>query len=69
MGKYFMNLDDGDIGFADGEFGFNSKGEPLLRIDENMVTNMNTGEVHYVDSWDDDYAENPDDPMLFSFLA
>ena len=54
MSKYFMNLDDGDIGFAFDEFGINSKGDPLMRVGDNMITNMKTGEVHFVDSWADD---------------
>ena len=51
MGNFFMNLDDGDVGFAFDEFGINSKGETVMRISDNMITNMNTGEVHFVDSW------------------
>lgn len=54
MGKFFMDLDDGDIGFAFDEFGINSKGDPLMRVGDNMITNMNTGEVHFVDSWADE---------------
>ncbi len=53
MSKYFLDLDSGDIGFADGEFGYNSKGDPLMRVEDNMFTNMNTGEVHFADSWDE----------------
>ena len=64
MGKFFMNLDDGEIGFAFDEFGVNSKGDPLMRISGNMITNLNTGDVHFVDSWDeetnDDYGNNSD---------
>jgi len=48
------DLDDGDIGFAFDEFGINSKGDPLMRVGDNMITNMKTGEVHFVDSWADD---------------
>ena len=54
MGKFFMDLDDGDIGFAFDEFGVNSKGDPLMRVGDNMITNLNTGDVHFVDSWSDD---------------
>ena len=53
MGKFFMDLDNGDIGFAFDEFGVNSHGDPLMHISGNMVTNLNTGDVHFVDSWDD----------------
>ena len=60
MGKFFMNLDDGDIGFAFDEFGINSKGEPVMRVGDNMITNMNTGEVHFVDSWPDEQNDSGD---------
>ena len=53
MSKYFMDLDSGDIGFAFDDFGLNSKGDQLMRVGENMFTNMNTGEVHFADSWDE----------------
>ena len=54
MGKFFMNLDDGDIGFAFDEFGINPKGEELMHLSGNMVQNLNTGEIHFVDSWNDE---------------
>ena len=53
MSKYFMDLDNGDIGFSFDGFGLNSKGDPLMRVGDNMFTNMNTGEVHFADSWDE----------------
>lgn len=62
MGKFFMDLDDGDIGFAFDEFGVNSQGDPLMHISGNMITNLNTGDVHFVDSWgnetNDDYGDD-----------
>ncbi len=67
MGKFFMDLDDGDIGFSFGEFGVNSKGDPLMRVGDNMITNINTGEVHFVDSWDDESDDSLDDDFGDSF--
>ncbi len=51
MSRFFMDLDSGDIGFAFDDFGLNSKGDPLMRVGDNLFTNMNTGEVHFADSW------------------
>ena len=51
MGKFFMDLDNGDIGFAFDDFGVNSKGESLMRVGDDMFTNLDTGEVHFADSW------------------
>ncbi len=53
MSKYFLDQDSGDIGFAFDDFGLNSTGDPLMRVGDNMFTNMNTGEVHFADSWDE----------------
>ena len=61
MGKFFMNLDDGDIGFAFDDYGINSKGEPIMHVSGNMVTNLNTGDVHFVDSWPEDNDDFVDD--------
>ena len=58
MGKFFMDLDNGDIGFAFDDFGVNSKGESLMRVGDDMFTNLDTGEVHFADSW---AAESNDD--------
>ena len=60
MSKFFMNLDDGDIGFAFDEFGINSKGESVMHIGNNMVQNLNTREIHFVDSWSDDSVGSDD---------
>ena len=60
MGKYFMDLDSGDIGFAFDDYGINSKGESLMRVGDNMFTNLDTGEVHFADSWSD----KPDDDLF-----
>ena len=60
MSKFFMNLDDGDVSFAFDEFGVNSKGESVMHIDNNMVQNLNTGEIHFVDSWSND-SDSSDD--------
>ena len=46
-----MDLDNGDIGFAFDDFGINSKGESLMRVGDDMFTNLDTGEVHFADSW------------------
>ena len=63
MDNYFMNLDDGDIGVGFGDYGMNSKGEPLMKMGDNMVVNMKTGKMHFTYSWGNstDDADNPSD--------
>ena len=61
MSNYFMDMDNGDIGFADGDFGYSSSGDPLMRVGDNMFTNLDTGEVHFADSWDESKDELFDD--------
>ncbi len=66
MSDFFMDYDTGDIGFAFDDFGINSKGEELMHVGDNMIQNLATGEVHFVDHWpgdaeDDLWKDDSDD--------
>ena len=62
MGKFFMDLNNGDIGFAfDENSGVTSTGQPVMRVGDNMITNLMTGEVHFINSWDNDSDEDLDE--------
>ncbi len=66
MSDFFMDYDIGDIGFAFDDFGINSKGEELMHVGDNMIQNLATGEVHFVDHWpgdteDDLWKDDTDD--------
>ncbi len=60
---FFMDLDDGDVGYAFDEFGVNSGGDPLMRVGEDLITNLRTGEVHFVDSWPAEPDGSGSDPL------
>ena len=49
MSDFFLDMDNGDVGFAYDGFGVNSKGEEIMYLGNDMVENMATGEVHFVD--------------------
>ena len=54
MAKPIFDLEDGDFIFStSGNLGFDSDGNMMMRILENMAMNMDSGELHFVSSWDD----------------
>ena len=55
MAKPIFDLEDGDFIFsASGNMGFDSDGNMMMRMSDNMAMDMDTGERHFVSSWDDD---------------
>ena len=65
MGKHFLDLNNGDIGFAFDDFGINSKGEELMHLGGNMIQNLKTGEIHFIDSWTDESDNRYEDDSDF----
>ncbi len=63
MGDFFWDLDNGDVGYAYDGFGVNSKGEEIMYLGGDMVENMATGEVHFVDHWPGETDEFDADPF------
>ena len=55
MSKPIFNMDDGDYIFStSGNMGFDSDGNITMRMSDNMAMDMDSGELHFVSSWDDD---------------
>ena len=55
MSKPIFNMDDGDYIFStSGNMGFDSDGNMMMRMSDNIVMDMDSGELHFVSSWDDD---------------
>ena len=53
MSKPIFDLEDGDFIFStSGNMGFDSDGNMMMRMSDNMA--MDTGELHFVSSWNDD---------------
>lgn len=55
MSKPIFDMDDGDyILSTSGNMGFDSDGNMMMRMSDNMAMDMDSGELHFVSSWDDD---------------
>ena len=55
MPKPIFYMDDGDYIFStSGNMGFDFDGNMMMRMSDNMAMDMDSGELHFVSSWDDD---------------
>jgi len=55
MSKQILDFDDGDFIFsASGNIGFDSDGNMMMKMSDNMALDMDSGEIHFVSSWDED---------------
>ena len=63
MSKWIFNYDSGDMGFATSDsMGMSSDGDMLMRMGDNMVMNMDTGDLELISGWpEDDSRRNPFD--------
>lgn len=55
---FAFDLDDGDFLFGSGDNRFDSDGHMMHHMGGNMAMDMDTGDLHFVNGWDDD---NDDD--------
>ena len=55
MAKPVFDLDYGDFIFSTSDnLGFDSDGNMMMRMSDNMAMDMDSGDIHFVSSWDDD---------------
>ena len=54
MSKPLFDFDDGDFLFKNGDTAFDSDGNMMMRMSDNMAMDMDSGELHLTPSWDDD---------------
>ena len=55
MSKLIFDLDDEDFIFSSSvNIGFDLNGNMMMRISDNMAMDMDSGEIHFVSSWDDE---------------
>lgn len=54
-----FDFNNGDFIFGDGNVGFNSDGDMMMRMGDGMAMNMETGEMHLTSGWD--YYDDDDD--------
>ena len=55
MSKPIFDLEDGDFIFStSGNLGFYSDGNMMMRMSDNMAMDMDSGDIHFTSSWDND---------------
>lgn len=55
MPKPIFDMEDGDFVFRTSKnMGFDSGGNMMMRLSDNMAMDMDSGELHLVSSWKDD---------------
>lgn len=54
-----FDMDDGDFIFpTSGNLGMDSDGNMMMRMSNNMAMDTDTGELHFVSSWDNEEDDN-----------
>ena len=55
MSKPIFDLEDRDFIFStSGNLGFDSDGNMMMRMSDNMAMDMDSGDIHFTSSWDND---------------
>lgn len=55
MSKPIFDLEDGDFIFStSGNLGFDYDGNMMMRMSDNMAMDMDSGDIHFTSSWDND---------------
>ena len=55
MSKPIFDLEDGDFIFSTSvNLGFDSDGNMMMRMSDNMAMDMDSGDIHFTSSWDND---------------
>lgn len=58
MCKNTFDYDDGDYAFSISDnMAIDSEGDLLLRISDNMAMDLDSGDIHFTSSWNDDDDE------------
>ena len=55
MSKSFFDYDDGDFLFAVSDnMAMDSVGDLMVRMSDNTVLDLNSGDLHFISSWEDE---------------
>ncbi len=55
MSKSFFDYDDGDFLFAVSDnMAMDSVGDLMVRMSDNSVLDLNSGDLHFISSWEDE---------------
>ena len=59
MGKHFFDFEDGDFAFSISDnMAMDSDCDLMMRMGNNMVMDMDTGDIHMISSWPNDDDED-----------
>lgn len=55
MSRSFFDYDDGDFLFAVSDnMAMDSEGDLMMRMSDNTVLDLNSGDIHFISSWEDE---------------
>ena len=54
MGKSVFDYNDGDFIFSTSSLGFDSDGNMMMHLGDNMALEVDSGELHIVSSWENE---------------
>lgn len=54
MSKLLFDFDNGDFLFRRGDIAFDSDGNMMIRMSDNMAMDMGSGKLHFTSLWEDD---------------
>lgn len=55
MSKLFFDYDDGYFGFTISDnMAVDSNGDMMMRLSDNMALDMDSGDIHFTSSWNND---------------
>ena len=55
MSKLFFDYDDGDFGFTISDnMAVDSNEDMMMRLSDNMALDMDSGDIHFTSSWNND---------------
>ena len=54
MSRMIFDLDDGDFILSSCDTGIDSDGDMMMRVSDNMAMDMDSGDLHFVSSWDEE---------------
>ena len=55
MGKHFFDYDDGDFAYTISDnMAIDSGGHLMMHMCDNMAMDMDSGDIHFISSWNDE---------------
>jgi hypothetical protein len=55
MSKHFFDYDDDDFAYTVSDnMAIDSDGNMMMRMGDNMAVDMDSGDIHFISSWEDE---------------